>query len=151
MICFSISAPFPWGNPRAEWVLLPRRAAACRAGHPRDSPGTGKAEHAKLPGATTVPKPVARTSRERCVARRRGSPAKCSHLPWLSEMNSSAWGGVPRFQREGQFRTTDQSAQLLCGSRAPQRRFRPARECVRFEWPLPEESRAISQDENARL
>src|SRR6266404_3852278 len=60
MICFSISAPFPWGTRG--------RSGCCSQGErlhsgrdPKNSVGgTGKAEDAKLPGAGIIPKPCPR-------------------------------------------------------------------------------------------
>jgi hypothetical protein len=45
------------GHPRAEWILLPRRAAAFWEGTNAVEGGTGKVEAAKVPGAGIMPKP----------------------------------------------------------------------------------------------
>src|ERR1700735_1732578 len=55
-VLFLLFCPISLGHPRAERMLLPRRAAAFWEG-PKDSlGGTGKAEDAKLPGAGIIPK-----------------------------------------------------------------------------------------------
>jgi len=48
------------GHLRAEWILLPRRAAAFWEGTNAVEGGTGKAEDGKLPGAGIIPKPCPR-------------------------------------------------------------------------------------------
>jgi hypothetical protein len=60
MICFSISAPFPWGTQgRSGYCSQGERLHSGR--DPKDSQGgTGKAEDAKLPGAGIIPKPCPR-------------------------------------------------------------------------------------------
>src|SRR5579859_3201467 len=60
MICFSISAPFPWGTRgRSGYCSQGERLHSGR--DPKVSRGsTGKAEDAKLPGAGIIPKPCSR-------------------------------------------------------------------------------------------
>src|SRR4051812_28797283 len=60
MICFSISAPFPWGTrARSGYCSQGERLHSGR--DPNDSQGgTGKAEDAKQPGAGIIPKPCPR-------------------------------------------------------------------------------------------
>jgi hypothetical protein len=60
MICFSISAPFPWGTRgRSGYCSQGERLHSGR--DPKESEGgTGKAEDAKLPGAGIIPKPCPR-------------------------------------------------------------------------------------------
>src|SRR5882762_5714838 len=60
MICFSISAPFPWGTRgRSGYCSQGERLHSGR--DPKGSRGgTGKAEAGKLPGAGIIPKPCPR-------------------------------------------------------------------------------------------